>query len=699
VYFVFFAVIHPKNPLLPGTARLISDFFLLPSSFLLPGMATPRVNKLVLAVHGIGDQTRNSTILSTAAQFCHNFGYRALLPLGGFADTLQNGAPPFVIMETAPSHPGPLNTIGFAEIYWADLARQIATAGYTLQETKEWCRSVVSRVRVLAERREPGRTDIHYDQIEYVLDEAIDAIGVMESLLFLARKAGVLDFDLKQMLDDYLGDVQLVTEFNGIRAKILDRLHDAFANAHALYPQAEIYVVAHSEGTVVAFLGLLQAVTDPRQYPWIKQVRGLMTIGSPIDKHLILWPDLFTPFSGPDTLALFGQLPSDQPRPAPPIRWLNYVDNGDPVGFELDTARWWMTTHGYDQVFEFTENDDFYFTRYFVPGKAHTDYWNDADVFQHFIMTVVAPPQAPSDAPSSERRQELANGPRQLVWARITSYVVAYLIPLAAIFAAVYFLCKGVEGYLDPKGDFDHPHLIRNVFALGGLLAGATIWLRLTQLVRFGLWHIVGFAIYLACAGLFYFAVVRTDDLAWFNTLPNSLGDRWTDPRQGLVLLSAALVFLVMLSNARWLRRVWADSVAPVFRHLFAKKPVLGVSTTLPTPGSTPSRSSEAKSESAASHRPLVRNALRSMLITGGVALVLNTAWYAHLYHPAKAPLWPIVLGGAAFLYLWRLASLIFDLVFIWHRYIRFSGAMTFLRRSILPAAAAEAPGASGGKT
>ena len=90
----------------------------------------------------------------------------------------------------------------FAEIYWADLAREIETAGYTLQETKEWCRSVVSRVRVLAEHRQPGRTDIHYGQIEYVLDEAIDAIGVLESLLFLAKKAGVLDFDLKKMLDD-----------------------------------------------------------------------------------------------------------------------------------------------------------------------------------------------------------------------------------------------------------------------------------------------------------------------------------------------------------------------------------------------------------------------------------------------------------------------------------------------------------------
>ena len=74
-----------------------------------PANPLPHVNKLVLAVHGIGDQTRNSTILSTAAQFTRHFGYRALLPLGGFYDTLQHGQPPFVITDTAPANPGPLN--------------------------------------------------------------------------------------------------------------------------------------------------------------------------------------------------------------------------------------------------------------------------------------------------------------------------------------------------------------------------------------------------------------------------------------------------------------------------------------------------------------------------------------------------------------------------------------------------------------
>ena len=36
-----------------------------------------------------------------------------------------------------------------------------------------------------------------------------------------------------------------------------------------------------------------------------------------------------------------------------------------------------------------------------------------------------------------------------------------------------------------------------------------------------------------------------------------------------------------------------------------------------------------------------------------------------------RPPVWPVLLGGAAFLYLWWLAALIFDLGFVWQRYIR----------------------------
>ena len=40
---------------------------------------------------------------------------------------------------------------------------------------------------------------------------------------------------------------------------------------------------------------------------------------------------------------------------------------------------------------------------------------------------------------------------------------------------------------------------------------------------------------------------------------------------------------------------------------------------------------------------------------------------------------WPVVLAGLAFFYLWWLGILLFDLAFIWHRYIRQSVAVRTL--------------------
>jgi hypothetical protein len=37
----------------------------------------------------------------------------------------------------------------------------------------------------------------------------------------------------------------------------------------------------------------------------------------------------------------------------------------------------------------------------------------------------------------------------------------------------------------------------------------------------------------------------------------------------------------------------------------------------------------------------------------------------------ARPALWPVLLAGGLFLYLWWLATLVLDLAFVWHRYIR----------------------------
>jgi hypothetical protein len=66
----------------------------------------------------------------------------------------------------------------------------------------------------------------------------------------------------------------------------------------------------------------------------------------------------------------------------------------------------------------------------------------------------------------------------------------------------------------------------------------------------------------------------------------------------------------------------------------------------------------------------------RRLLIGSGVAVVALLVIFGVfevLDGTQDAPIWPVFVAGAGFLYLWWLGILVFDLAFMWHRYIRHS--------------------------
>jgi len=70
---------------------------------------------------------------------------------------------------------------------------------------------------------------------------------------------------------------------------------------------------------------------------------------------------------------------------------------------------------------------------------------------------------------------------------------------------------------------------------------------------------------------------------------------------------------------------------------------------------------------------------MKPLLSLGGV-VALMILW--HLISPLKEySLWPLLLANLAFLYLWWLAALIFDLSYIWHQYIRSSWTTKTLQK------------------
>jgi hypothetical protein len=100
---------------------------------------------------------------------------------------------------------------GFAEVFWADIPERAAASNNTTEESKAWAQTIVERVRAIDEINKLDLPNlIDYRKMSAVIEEMIDSIRVMENLLFIAKKAGIFDFQLGQLLTDFLETCKLL---------------------------------------------------------------------------------------------------------------------------------------------------------------------------------------------------------------------------------------------------------------------------------------------------------------------------------------------------------------------------------------------------------------------------------------------------------------------------------------------------------
>ena len=105
---------------------------------------------------------------------------------------------------------------------------------------------------------------------------------------------------------------------------------------------------------------------------WIERVHGFVTLGSPIDKYLMIWwLNYRYLLNGGNWFAETGQNR---------MAHFNYCDELDPVGHNLDVV---SSTPVYRALFE--RREDIVFNRYTVPGAAHNAYWTDQELFNWIL--------------------------------------------------------------------------------------------------------------------------------------------------------------------------------------------------------------------------------------------------------------------------------------------------------------------------
>ncbi|HSU53292.1 MAG TPA: hypothetical protein VLT36_04465 [Candidatus Dormibacteraeota bacterium] len=702
--------------------------------------ATPfECSDILVAVHGIGEQSRFSTVQSVSVRLARS---RTLLgtltgnpaippvapqPLGYFHTDVKSLASVMPVDDFEMFKGSDFEKIGFSEVYWADIPEQVLKQGKTLEETKAWARTVVARANALYARASANPAAHKLVKPDFalageVLDEIIDTVHVMENLTFLADKAGIFHFDLREVLDQYLGDVQLVTEFADYRKDIVGRFHEALWHINDKYPKANLYIVAHSEGTVVSFLGMLEAMSGrseppaglakqqagtagaaPAVPPWLKQIKGYMTIGSPIDKHLLLWPRLWKDFDP----KVARDIPEGQ------IHWRNYYDYGDPVGFELDTAKDWLKETEI-KMFHFPKENDFGFSRYLLPGEAHNEYWNDPDVFEDFIINVVR------GHVKSETRPKTRPKTKPVVAA--LSPTLPYLVSFIVLLLGVFVLYKAVNAYshpaleplqrfvrfrelgVKPPAELAGWPLFLGVFGIGALVSGATLLARFPRLAAGARWIFVGLGAFAVGAGLYWWCVpdeMRAEIGARFNYLRRywpSLGEH--APTVGVLGvaaicgLSGYLVMSQRLGNADRRQRWLLTGMRPLLACAVVGVGLIVLAQIYPTP----IRQVQVGQNKIAIKDDARRMVSNARLSSNEVQQVVAN-WVAKSGHVSsneiqqliatnefgwtdvvkdvqpvlatRPPVWPVVVAGAAFLYLWWLSTLLFDLAFVWQRYTR----------------------------
>ncbi|WP_322012936.1 hypothetical protein [Paraburkholderia sp. J12] len=502
-----------------------------------------------------------------------------------------------------------------------------------------------------------------FTQASGVIDEIVEGVAVLENLMFLADRAGIARFDLGPLLADYIGGVQLVADFAFYRTEIVGRFHNALIEivkqsaSYCTPEELEIYLVAHSEGTVVTLAGILEALLAPTQrrrdganevdMSWIGHVRGLMTIGSPLDKHVLLWPNLWTDIGLPSPEAVSGGHREPQAPPGLPpdkIRWHNYYDLGDPVAFDVSETRRYLEGMGFDRAFDWTDAKesggmaDYGFSRYLWPGYAHLGYWTDPAVFGHFIRNVAfseltGVPDAPR--PPSSNLVDRA--------CRWISFAIAFVVQ----FVAVAVLVGTLNPFVAPGNQLSLLRCVVITLGMGCQLAGLCIAARLPRLGGRAARNFSGF-----CRSLAIFVAACA-----MGTL--SLWPRWLE--------HFALTDLRLSPD---LTRFLEQVPDPVSRFWYLT-PALGFVAILMCwwPRRFPPRKRYPR-------------AGRTILV-GCVALLATTMVTITLFTvgPQSGPSYLApTLGLLAFVYAWWIGVVLFDLAYIWNGYIRNSRVVETLR-------------------
>ena len=474
----------------------------------------------VVVVHGIGEQRKNETAVglvnrvaeagnlhsraSVAVTKRHDLvDHRDIVTVGAaMSQTGTDKDPRVPWLEYAGigsdedflGFPGDGSDIRFVDMHWSEILKQgFDEAG---QEPSDWARGLVGRLL--------NRNDVAIDaakekhRASASAAKGTDRLEVSDGVPFWIRRLLfflaeflillrlAMNFRFKEMSDlvfsKFLGDAQVYGEYEFVRGRAVKHFHTEMQKIHSAEDGAEyrIVVVAHSLGSIMSFDALTYAAADHAHrcgsdrwpgyeesesgFPgvaWLEHVEAFVTLGSPIDKYLMLWPHNYRHLVDQQW---FGDADHEQ------IRHFNFCDELDPVGHRLDVV---AGTPVYKILLNMEQ--DWLFNRYSVPGAAHNAYWKDVELVRYINSRVIRG-HAEEDAPPIEWFNEKAYV-RGLYW--LYTWIPLFVI-VASTWAFNSYLDTDAESFSIAATAGSLAVLVM-VFFIGRRLIDLALWWRQVQ--------------------------------------------------------------------------------------------------------------------------------------------------------------------------------------------------------------------------
>lgn len=364
---------------------------------------------VIIVVHGIGRQREGETLSEVIFRLGSSGNHKSFAPLGELLTASQQNRPWF-----APD----ASEVGFAEVHWARIADK--HKDLTSSNIIYWSDRIAHQIAALDGQRSTIQDQLPTERLSRVVGDTVMTAQLARLILSRAR----LNTDgLVDSASHFISSYQLFADYDNVREEIITQFIDTLSDLEPFFLEQEatgttvkVHILAHSLGSVIAFIALGRLNSDRSKQSHIRRINSLCTLGSPLDFFIILHPQLF------DMQSLRAKEGEEQR-----IRWVNFVEHADPIASSCKVTNG-LLERVKPTIFANDAAVDHEYGHARVPGGAHMAYWADTTILREYRNHCLN-----GNNPTRTFLQKIQRG---FIRGHESAYIIGAITALCALFTA-----------------------------------------------------------------------------------------------------------------------------------------------------------------------------------------------------------------------------------------------------------------------